>query len=99
MTQQRDSNLIYFDHSLTSVIPGVLLLSDVKVEVGPYNTRYQTCGNRNFHGHRNATNVTCSHSLKGYSVKITVIGIGEMEICKVAAYGSYGKFTMKLYHV
>ena len=52
------------------------------------------CGNRNFHGYMNATNVTCPHSLKGYSVKITVIGMGEMEMCKVAVYGSYGQFTM-----
>ena len=95
MTQQSDSNLIYSDHSLASVFLGVLLLNDVKVEVGPYNRRYQMCGNRNFHGHRNATNVTCPHSLKGYSVKITVIGMGEMEMCKVAVYGSYGQYSLQ----
>ncbi|KAI0233625.1 hypothetical protein LSAT2_016145 [Lamellibrachia satsuma] len=69
------------------VLPG--RLSNVKVEVGPYYTEYQTCRTLSILREKHYTPVLCRHSLRGYGVKITLIGRGILSLCQVAVYGTH----------
>ncbi|KAI0233936.1 hypothetical protein LSAT2_015834 [Lamellibrachia satsuma] len=72
-----------------AITSGQLLQSNVKVEVGPYHTRFQMCTTLSPGRYRNDITTTCQRSLRGYSVKITAIGRAVLSLCEVAVYGTH----------
>jgi len=64
--------------------------SKFKVEVGPYERKYQLCATFSSHLWETIYDITCQSSLKGRGVKITTLQRGPLSVCQVAIYAEHG---------
>ena len=72
------------------LIPGMGVPPKFKVEVGPYQRKYQLCGTVSRFLGNEIHDITCQSSLKGRGVKITTLRRGSIYVCQVAIYAEHG---------